>query len=63
MNKKLGVATRDEIAWCITTVLEEGSGMEMRKASLKWKRLAKEAVDEGGSSDKNMDELVAKLEL
>ncbi|XP_004287162.1 PREDICTED: UDP-glycosyltransferase 74E1-like [Fragaria vesca subsp. vesca] len=63
VNEKLGVATRDEIAWCITTVLEEGSGMEMRKASLKWKRLAKEAVDVGGSSDKNMDELVAKLEL
>lgn len=63
VNEKLGVAARDEIAWCITKVMEEESGMEMRKASLKWKRLAKEAVDEGGSSDKNMDELVAKLEL
>ena len=28
---------------------------------MKWKELAKEAVDEDGSSDKNIEEFVTKL--
>ena len=29
--------------------------------SLRWKELAKEAMDEGGSSNKNIENFVAKL--
>ena len=31
------------------------------KNSVKWKKLAIEAMDEGGSSDKNIEEFVAEL--
>ncbi|KAM5548284.1 mogroside IE synthase [Rosa sericea] len=61
-NEK-GIATKQEIAKCIKQVMEEDKGMKMRKASLRWKELAKEAVDEGGSSDKNIEEFVAEVEL
>ena len=33
----------------------------MKRNSVRWKELAIEAVDEGGSSDKNIEEFVAKL--
>lgn len=63
VDEELGVATKEEIALCIGKIMEEEKGMEIRKASLKWKKLTKEAVSEGGSSYKNIDELVAKLKL
>jgi pathogen-inducible salicylic acid glucosyltransferase len=33
----------------------------IRKNSDKWKKLAKMAVDEGGSSDKNIEEFVTEV--
>ena len=33
----------------------------MKKNARKWKNLAREAIDEGGSSDKDINEFVAKL--
>ena len=56
-----GIATKEEIELCIREVMEGESGKEMKKNSIKWKEFAKEAVDEGGSSDKNIEEFVAKL--
>ena len=34
---------------------------EIKKNALKWRKLAIEAVDEGGGSNKNIEEFVAKL--
>ncbi|KAG6732904.1 hypothetical protein I3843_01G192500 [Carya illinoinensis] len=56
-----GIATKEEIEMCIKEVMEGERGKEMKKNSMRWKELAKEAVDEGGSSDKNIVEFVAKL--
>ncbi|WRX22311.1 UDP-glucuronosyl/UDP-glucosyltransferase - like 10 [Theobroma cacao] len=56
-----GVVTKEEVEWCIREIMEGERSLEIRKNSEKWKNLAKEAVDEGGSSDKNIEEFVAKL--
>ncbi|GAV68387.1 UDPGT domain-containing protein [Cephalotus follicularis] len=56
-----GIVRREEIEQCIHEVMEGDKGKEIKKNSDKWKKLAREAIDEGGSSDKNIDEFVAKL--
>jgi pathogen-inducible salicylic acid glucosyltransferase len=58
-----GIATKEEIELCIREVMEGERGKEMKRNSVRWKELAKEAVDEGGSSDKNIEEFVAKITL
>ena len=60
MNEK-GIATKEEIEVCIRDVMGREKGEEMKRNSMRWKELAKETVDEGGSSDKNIEEFVAKL--
>lgn len=55
------IFTAEEIGKCIREVMEGERGKEIRKNSLKWKELAREAVDEGGSSDKNIDDFVKQL--
>ncbi|KAJ6423483.1 hypothetical protein OIU84_024441 [Salix udensis] len=58
-----GMVTREEIERCIKEVMVEGERRdEIRTHSEKWKKLARMAMDEGGSSDKNIEEFVAKLE-
>ncbi|KAJ4957598.1 hypothetical protein NE237_024709 [Protea cynaroides] len=54
-----GVAIREEIQECIREVMEGEKGKEIKNNAVKWKQLAKEAVDEGGSSNKNIEEFVA----
>ncbi|OIV97469.1 hypothetical protein TanjilG_10993 [Lupinus angustifolius] len=50
-----GIVERDEIRKCLEVVMGSGEkGQELRRNSYKWKDLAKEAVKEGGSSDKNL---------
>ena len=56
-----GIGTKEEIELCIREVIEGERGKEMKRNSMKWKELAKEAVDEDGSSDKNIEEFVTKL--
>lgn len=56
-----GIVPKDEIELCIREVMEGEKGKDIKKSSLKWRELAKEAVDEGGSSDKNIEEFVAEL--
>lgn len=53
-----GFVGREEIVECIKKVTEEE---EIRKSAWKWKELAREAVSEGGSSDKSIDELVNEM--
>jgi pathogen-inducible salicylic acid glucosyltransferase len=56
-----GIVTKEEIEMCVGEVMEGERGKEMKKNSMRWKELAIEAVDEGGSSDKNIEEFLAKL--
>jgi pathogen-inducible salicylic acid glucosyltransferase len=57
------IARRETIESCIREILEGEKGKEIKRNASKWKELAKEAVEEGGSSDKNIDEFVANLVL
>jgi len=41
--------------------MEGEKGEEIMENVYKWKRLAKEAIDEGGTSYRNIDEFVAYL--
>ncbi|KAJ0244991.1 hypothetical protein HA466_0184970 [Hirschfeldia incana] len=54
-----GFVRRDEIVRCVGEVMEGEKGKEIRRNAEKWKVLAREAVSEGGSSDKSIDEFVS----
>ncbi|KNA22086.1 hypothetical protein SOVF_037310 [Spinacia oleracea] len=56
-----GIVRKKELQECIKEVMEGEKSEEIKRSLSKWKKLAKEAVDEGGSSDKNIDEFVAYL--
>jgi pathogen-inducible salicylic acid glucosyltransferase len=56
-----GLVRREATGHCIREIMEGERGKEIKKNALKWRKLAKEAVDDGGSSDKNIEEFVAKL--
>ncbi|XP_022879010.1 UDP-glycosyltransferase 74E2-like [Olea europaea var. sylvestris] len=56
-----GVTRRDEIKRCINEIMEGERGQEIRKNAIRWKVLAKEAIDEGGSSDSYIDEIISHL--
>ncbi|XP_022734282.1 UDP-glycosyltransferase 74F2-like [Durio zibethinus] len=56
-----GIVSRDEIESCIRQVMEGEQAKVMKENARKWKEFAVEAVSEGGSSDKNIDELVSKM--
>ncbi|KAM1072116.1 hypothetical protein FF1_017427 [Malus domestica] len=57
-----GVVGREEFKRCIRKVMEdEKDGIEMKKNAKKWRELAIEAVSDGGTSDKNIQEFVSKL--
>ncbi|KAL2544529.1 UDP-glycosyltransferase 74F2 [Forsythia ovata] len=56
-----GLVEQTEIARCINHVMEGDKGEEIRKNAKKWKEIAREAVDEEGSSDKNIENFVSSL--
>ncbi|MED6180132.1 hypothetical protein PIB30_007288 [Stylosanthes scabra] len=56
-----GVAKRETIVDCIKEMMESEKGNEIRENATKWKNLAKNSVDEGGSSDKNIEDFVSEL--
>ncbi|KAF5470285.1 hypothetical protein F2P56_010807 [Juglans regia] len=58
-----GLVRREAAEHCIREILEGERGKEIKKNAFKWRKIAKEAVDQGGSSDKNIEEFVAKLVL
>ncbi|XP_051151265.1 UDP-glycosyltransferase 74F2-like [Andrographis paniculata] len=57
-----GIVKEKEISRCIKHVMEGVDGEEIKKNSNKWKESAREAVDKGGSSDKNIEEFIRALE-
>ncbi|XXG89413.1 hypothetical protein AAC387_Pa12g1415 [Persea americana] len=56
-----GIVWREDIKHCIREVMEGKKAEEIKKNTIKWKKLAKDAVDEGGSSDKNIEDFVRML--
>ncbi|KAM0055951.1 putative N-hydroxythioamide S-beta-glucosyltransferase [Helianthus debilis subsp. tardiflorus] len=57
-----GMVNREEVVLCLNEVMDEGKrSLEIKKNAGKWKELAKEAINEGGSSDKAIDEFVMSL--
>ncbi|KAL0404685.1 UNVERIFIED_CONTAM: UDP-glycosyltransferase 74E2 [Sesamum radiatum] len=55
-----GLVREDEICRCVKHVIE-GDGEQIRGNATKWKELAREAVDEGGSSDMDIEEFAFAL--
>ncbi|KAJ8770581.1 hypothetical protein K2173_018072 [Erythroxylum novogranatense] len=57
-----GIFRKEEIERCIKQVMEgDQKGRELKDNAKKWKVLAMEAVSEGGTSDRNIDELLLRL--
>eukprot|EP00262_Sarcandra_glabra_P005613 TRINITY_DN1733_c1_g1_i4.p1 TRINITY_DN1733_c1_g1~~TRINITY_DN1733_c1_g1_i4.p1 ORF type:complete len:465 (+),score=51.18 TRINITY_DN1733_c1_g1_i4:403-1797(+) len=60
VNKE-GVLEGDELKRCLDLVMGDGEkGKEIRKNCVKWRDLAREAVNDGGLSDQNIREFVAE---
>ncbi|THG07812.1 UDP-glycosyltransferase 74G1-like [Camellia sinensis] len=56
-----GIVRREVLEACMKEVFEGKKKNEVKMNAMKWKKLAKEALGDGGSSDKNIDEFVAEL--
>ncbi|KAM0030764.1 putative UDP-glucuronosyl/UDP-glucosyltransferase, UDP-glycosyltransferase family [Helianthus debilis subsp. tardiflorus] len=56
-----GIVRRGNLVSCIKKIMEDEKGVLARMNAVKWRELAKAAVDEGGSSDKDIDEFVYDL--
>ncbi|KAK1423036.1 hypothetical protein QVD17_18329 [Tagetes erecta] len=62
VDRGTGIVKREEVVLCLNEVMNEGEkGLEIKKNARKWKELAKEAISEGGSSDKAIEEFVLSL--
>lgn len=59
-NEK-GIITAEEIGKCIDEIMFDDKGCEIRERSAKWRELARRALKEGGSSDRNIDKFVHEL--
>lgn len=56
------IVTREEVEMTIKEVMHGEKANKLRNNALRWKELAKEAMSEGGSSDKHIEEFVFSLE-
>ncbi|KAG9446699.1 hypothetical protein H6P81_012827 [Aristolochia fimbriata] len=56
-----GIVSREELKNSIKEIMEGERGWVMKKNALKWRKLIRESLEEGGSSDKNVEEFVAAL--
>nr|GMC56239.1 UDP-glycosyltransferase 74E2-like [Ipomoea batatas] len=63
MASENGMVTREEVERCLVEVMKGERGVMLKENAAKWKQLAKEAVDEGGSSDKNIKEFVSAISM
>ncbi|CDP08078.1 unnamed protein product [Coffea canephora] len=60
LNDK-GFVGREEFEYCIREMTEGERGTEIRRNAKKWKELAIQAVGEGGSSDRNLEDFATSL--
>lgn len=56
-----GLSPSEEIRTCIEVIMLGEKGREIKTNVCRWRALAKEAIEEGGSSDICIDEIIAKL--
>ncbi|KAK7309518.1 hypothetical protein RJT34_06316 [Clitoria ternatea] len=56
-----GVVSKQEFVNSLKVVMEDERSQEIRKNANKWKKLAREAVGEGGSSDKVINDFLSSL--
>uniref|UniRef100_R7WB45 Putative UDP-glucosyltransferase n=1 Tax=Aegilops tauschii TaxID=37682 RepID=R7WB45_AEGTA len=56
-----GVVTKEELARCIREVMDDAKGCRTKAAS--WSHMAKKAMSEHGSSDRNIADFLSKLGL
>ncbi|KAL9233150.1 hypothetical protein vseg_008180 [Gypsophila vaccaria] len=56
-----GIVTKDEVEACVRKVMDGDTGREFKENVMKLKDVTKEAMQEGGSSDKNIEEFALKL--
>ncbi|KAK2428355.1 N-hydroxythioamide S-beta-glucosyltransferase [Trifolium repens] len=56
-----GVVKREEFVLSLKVVMESERSEVIRKNASEWKKLARDAVSEGGSSDQNIDDFVDQL--
>ncbi|XP_010037080.2 flavonol 7-O-beta-glucosyltransferase UGT74F1 [Eucalyptus grandis] len=61
VDEERGVVTSEEIEHCLRKVMEEETRKKMKENAGKWRKITKDAVGEGGKSDRNIEEFVAKL--
>jgi pathogen-inducible salicylic acid glucosyltransferase len=63
LNKRSanGLVGKEEVDKCTRMVMESQLGAELRRNALRWKELSREAMAEGGSSDKNIEEFVKEI--
>ncbi|XP_008222735.1 PREDICTED: crocetin glucosyltransferase, chloroplastic-like [Prunus mume] len=58
-----GIVVGEELKRCLELVMGSGEiGKELRRNAKKWKGLAREAVSEGGSSDRNLKAFLDQIE-
>ncbi|KAJ4954845.1 hypothetical protein NE237_011628 [Protea cynaroides] len=62
ISSEEGLVEGDELKRCVEMVMEEESGEDMRRNAKRWKELAKEAMMDGGSSDKNLQAFVDEVD-
>lgn len=58
-----GIVGRKEVEDCIREVMEGERGKAMKENAKKWRELAVEAVSQGGTSDINIHNFLAKLKI
>ncbi|KAF7809874.1 UDP-glycosyltransferase 84B2-like [Senna tora] len=56
-----GVARAEEVERCIREVMEGPKGVEMKKKAMKMKEDARKAIEEGGSSNRNINMFISEL--
>lgn len=58
---EMGIVRKEEFIKCLKLVMEGERSEAIRRNARKWKKSAEEAISEGGSSDKNINEFVDSL--
>ncbi|XP_068664959.1 mogroside IE synthase-like [Aristolochia californica] len=56
-----GIISREELKNCLKEIMEGERGEVIKRKACKWGKLVAESLEEGGSSDKNIEEFVAAV--
>ena len=56
-----GIVPSENIKSSIREVMEGERARDIKKSATKWRNVALEAISEGGTSEKNIEEFISKL--